>query len=273
MIVACCLHFQYSHDYLGVASAQDRPHYPHVYTNAQKSTYVPPYLVEKVKRSTFNKNPNAAPAKESAKTPDEPKKYIALTFDDGPSEVTPAILNTLEKYDAVATFFLVGNRIKKYEYSVKRAAKLGCELANHSWSHADLSKLPLDKAKEEISSVCEKVSDLTGETIVSVRPPYGKGSDKLYEMMGDMDLSVIYWSVDPYDWKTRDADKVYDAIMQDVFDGAIIICHDLYEPTAKAMERLIPDLIADGYQFVTVSQLLGESDEGMLPGEVYRRKK
>ena len=105
-----------------------------------------------------------------------------------------------------------------------------------------------------------KIYSITGVDTIIMRPPYGSYNDEIKRICAENGIVMINWAVDPLDWKTRNADKVYNAIMSQVKDGDIILCHDLYDTTVDAMERVIPDLIAQGYQLVTVSELLSYGD-------------
>ena len=102
-----------------------------------------------------------------------------------------------------------------------------------------------------------------------MRPPYGSCNDTVREQASAAGIALVNWSVDTLDWKHKDADKVYASIMADAKDGAIILCHDLHKTTVDAMERVIPDLLAQGYQLVTVSQLLTAEGETIQPGSLH----
>jgi len=118
----------------------------------------------------------------------------------------------------------------------------------------------------DTSSVIETI---TGAALPFFRPPYGSVDDSLRNVARELGFALINWSVDPTDWDTRDADLIYTAIMSDVRDGSIILSHDIYSATADAMRRVIPALIADGYQLVTVSELLYYRHGALEAGRVY----
>ncbi|MCL2507681.1 MAG: polysaccharide deacetylase family protein [Oscillospiraceae bacterium] len=210
--------------------------------------------------------PNAPPQSGDI---DPSKPMVALTFDDGPSRYTSRILDILEIYGARATFCVLGNLVNARSDTVQRAFDLGCEIIGHSWDHRDLSKLTVDEITQELNETSDAIESITGVWPKLYRPPYGAVNNTLKSVSADLGYAIVYWSVDPLDWDTRNADKVYDAIMAKTDDRAIILSHDLYGSTADAMERVIPDLISKGYQLVTVSELMHYSNITLEAGIVY----
>ncbi|MDD6293476.1 MAG: polysaccharide deacetylase family protein [Eubacteriales bacterium] len=184
---------------------------------------------------------------------DPTKPMVALTFDDGPGgESTIRILDALKKYNAHATFFVVGSNIDKYADIIKREAAEGSEVGNHTNSHAKLTKLDTDGILSEVNGVKEKVMQLTGQSVVPIRPPWGAVDDNVMAVISD---PVILWAIDTLDWKTRDAQSTIQNIQSSVYDGAIILMHDIYSTTADAAVNVIDWLHSQGYQMVTVSEL------------------
>ena len=204
---------------------------------------------------------------------DPTKPMIALTFDDGPSKNTARILDTLEKYGGRATFCTVGNLVNARKDTVKRAFDLGCEIIGHSWDHRDLTKLSEAEIKLELNDTSAVIESITGISPKLYRPPYGAVNNKLKEVSAELGYAMINWSVDPEDWKTRNADAVYAAVMSHISDKAIILSHDLYSTTAEAYERIIPELLSKGYQLVTVSELMKYSNKTLIAGNVYHSAK
>ncbi len=202
---------------------------------------------------------------------DPQKPMIAITFDDGPGEHTPRLLTAFKKYGGKGTFFVVGNRLENNKLVAKRIVNEGHEIASHSWSHPDLSRLSLEKVQKEISVTHKIIKDITGVEPRLIRPPYGAYSDAVKYTAYGCNEAVVTWSVDTLDWKTRNANAVYNSIMNSVSDGCIILCHDIHKTTADAMERAIPDLQKKGYQLVTVSQLLTLKKGELVAGGVYYR--
>lgn len=184
-------------------------------------------------------------------------KYIALTFDDGPQpNVTPRILETLEEYDAVATFFMLGIQVEYYPDIAVLVADQGHEIASHSTAHSDLSLLHKDEIKKDILQSNQMIEDTTGVKPVLFRPPYGSYNNDVQEVVEELGLTIILWSIDSLDWKSRNASTVYATIMDDVEVGANVLMHDIHPTTADALPELLETLTNEGYQFVTVSQLL-----------------
>ncbi|MCL2461393.1 MAG: polysaccharide deacetylase family protein [Defluviitaleaceae bacterium] len=200
---------------------------------------------------------------------DPSKPMVALTFDDGPSKYTAKILDLLEKYDARATFCVIGNLAESRKDTILREVDLGCEVIGHSWDHRDMTKLSVSQIKAEILDTNEIIESITGVAPSMYRPPYGAVNNTMKQVSKDLGFSLINWSVDTLDWQSRNANAVYNAVMKDTKDRSIILCHDLYGSTADAMERVIPKLIAQGYQLVTVSELIKYSGGTFEAGKVY----
>lgn len=194
------------------------------------------------------------------------KKAIALTYDDGPSPNTGTILNTLEKYDGLATFFVVGNRVSSYKSQLKRAYNMGCQIGNHSWNHGYYSQMNSSQIASQISRCNSAVKKQTGEAPVICRTPGGDKSSKVKNSVG---MPIILWSIDTRDWETQNSSKTYSSVVNGAYDGAIALMHDLYKPTADASKRIIPQLVSQGYQLVTVEELRLLKGYKLKPGRVY----
>lgn len=183
---------------------------------------------------------------------DKNKKMVALTYDDGPSIYTPRVLKTLKENNAVATFFVVGNRVPTYSDTVKKAHDMGCEIGNHTYEHKSLPNLSETEVKRQISKTNKEVKKAIGEKPVIMRPTGGATNANVKQWVG---MPSIIWSIDTLDWKTRNAQSTKNAVLNHVRDGDIVLMHDLYESTAKASQTIIPALVERGYQLVTVSEL------------------
>lgn len=197
---------------------------------------------------------------------DPSKPMVALTFDDGPSPYTPGILDTLEKYKSRATFFEVGNRINQYPGTVLRISRMGCEIGNHSYDHPLLGNASAAKIHSQISSTDAKIKAVTGKRPALFRPPYGSIGSSLRNNAG---RPMILWSIDTLDWKYRNADSVYRAVIGHVKDGDIILMHDLYGSTRTAVQKIVPQLRKQGYQLVTVSELAQYKNVKLSAGKSY----
>lgn len=198
-----------------------------------------------------------------------PKKKIALTFDDGPNANTIRVLDILEKNNAKATFFVVGWRIEYNEDILKRMADEGNAIGGHSWDHVDLTELSKKDIRRQMRTTNRAIYKASGYESHIMRMPYGFWNDNVKSVAKNLDLSLIHWSDDTEDWSSKNANKIYRSIMKNVEEGDIILCHDLYDATVEAMERVIPALIEQGYELVTVPELLTSDGGEMNPGEVY----
>ncbi|MCL1862399.1 MAG: polysaccharide deacetylase family protein [Defluviitaleaceae bacterium] len=192
---------------------------------------------------------------------------ISLTFDDGPTTHTVRVLDALEKFGVNATFFVEGRKIKGNEEILKRCHAMGNEILPHTWNHPDLRKLSPDEIKKELTDTTELIRSVIGDVRIDMyRPPYGYFDDKVKEVSAEMGLSLINWSIDPLDWENKNPDIIYDRVMEYLHDGAIILCHDAYDSTGEAVERLLP-VLTEKHKLVTVSELLGAFT--LQPGKVY----
>ena len=180
------------------------------------------------------------------------KKLIAFTFDDGPSKNTGKLLDALDKYNARVTFFVVGNRVASYSDTLKRAYMMGNQIGTHSYSHASLVKLSDAEVKSEISKANAAVKKVTGADPDIIRPPYGKTDARVKKLCG---APSIIWNVDTLDWKTRNKDKVYNAIIKSAHDGAVVLMHDLYETSVDGAIAAMDKLSKEGYAFVTINEM------------------
>lgn len=203
---------------------------------------------------------------EGAIDPDKP--MIALTFDDGPGKRTMELLEFLEDNKARATFFMLGQNVGKYEDAVKKMAEIGCELGCHSYDHPDLSKLDSAEIKEQINRTNQLISEISGQSVTLMRPPYGAINATVRENVG---LPLILWSVDTLDWKTRNSETTVNYVMENVRDGDILLMHDIHSETIDAIKELVPKLLEEGYQLVTVSEMAEARGIIMEKGEKYGR--
>ena len=184
--------------------------------------------------------------------------YIAMTFDDGPSaEYTGTLLDELKKRNLKATFFLVGQCVVEHPLLVKRMVDEGHEVANHSWSHPAFAKMSDSAVRNELQKTQDAIVAACGVKPTQMRPPYGSitAAQKRW-ISQDMGLQVILWSVDPLDWKKPGENAVRSRIVNGAADGAIILAHDIHGSTVRAMPETFDQLLAKGYKFATVSELL-----------------
>lgn len=205
--------------------------------------------------------------KENRELPKSTDKLVCFTFDDGPyAPVTNKILDVLEKYNGRATFFVVGDRAATYSDEIERASKMGCEIGTHTYSHVNLNTLSVPEMQEEIRKSCDAISKYSGKKVKVLRPPEGAANETV---KANVNMPMVLWSVDSRDWDYRNADRDYQTVMDNVFDGSIVLMHDLYPATADAVARIIPELAKQGYKFVTFSELMKIRGVDVEPGEKY----
>ncbi len=198
-------------------------------------------------------------------------KYIALTFDDGPSSAyTAEILDILERYNAKATFFVNGYQISTSKAAVmRRAVALGCEIGNHTENHKNLTKLSATELYKEIMDTTEKIEAVCGTEVTLLRPPGGNTNLSVMQKMYDAGLRMhtIMWNNDSRDWafdsevqsgalSTEEAIRLtLEEIDKWPYDGAILLMHDIKSITPEVLERVLQKLSTEGYSFVTVSEM------------------
>lgn len=181
---------------------------------------------------------------------------VALTFDDGPNpRFTPQILDILYEHQVPATFFLVGQQMEGQGWLVRKIAASGHEIGNHTNSHPDLTTLEEPQILEEIQKTQDKLREILPDyTMNFLRPPYGRQNETVCQ---SSPLPLILRNVDSGDWEDPQAEAIYAAVMENIQDGDIVVFHDDNPETVKALKQILPALKARGYQFATVSTLLG----------------
>lgn len=188
------------------------------------------------------------------------EKKIALTFDDGPHPIhTPEILDILAEYDVRATFFVIGENLQYYGDLLKLEIEGGHEIGNHTYSHSNLRNLPNDQISKEILDAETAVSERVGHRTHLLRPPEGKVSEEVCKWAQENDYTVVCWSVDTLDWAHTSTETIVENVLSSVEGGDIILFHDFVagnSPTPEALQIIIPTLLEEGYEFVTVSELI-----------------
>ena len=196
-------------------------------------------------------------------------KYVALTFDDGPrADTTGRLLEGLAARGAAATFFIIGEQVQGNEYLLCRMAADGHQIGNHTYSHTRLTKVDAEHMVEEINKSEVVLREVVGNRSFWLRPPYGQMDTKRAEQVR---TPMIYWSVDPQDWKLLDAAKVAEAVIGSVHSGDIVLLHDFYATSVDAALQIVDRLQAEGFIFVTVEELF--RIQGVTPqtGVLYAR--
>lgn len=195
---------------------------------------------------------------------------VAITFDDGPSKHTPKLLDYLKESGIKATFFIVCNRVNSFKGTTRRIVDEGHELGYHSWSHKNQKKLTTDQIKSDFKKSEKLVEDLTGATFTVWRAPGGSINDRV---LGAIDLPHIMWSVDTLDWKYRDVDHVYNAILKNSDDGEIILLHDLHKTSVEGAIKAMKVMQAGDYEFLTVTELLSRNGKAPSNNKNYSKVK
>ena len=193
------------------------------------------------------------PKKEIQIAPDQ--KVIALTFDDGPKKgTTNIILEALKKYDAHATFFVLGSMAERNPQLLREMAEQGHDIGSHTWNHPLMTKLSEKEMIQQINQTKSLINEITGKEPTLFRPPYGAYNQTVKDHLGNAE--VILWDVDPEDWKYRNKDHIVKAVMNRAGDGKIVLMHDVYQTSAEAAVEIMDQLTAQDYKIVSVSELL-----------------
>lgn len=184
----------------------------------------------------------------------EEKKKVALTFDDGPHpQYTPEMLEVLQDCGVQATFFLLGEEVEKYPEIVKQIQEGGHLIGNHSYKHEQLSKLTMEQACAQVSRTNELICDITGTYPSYVRPPFGDWHEKLD---CQVNMVEVLWDVDTLDWSSQNHADIVNKVLKNVQENDIILMHDGYETSVTAAKEIIETLQKQGYEFVTVDEIL-----------------
>ena len=231
-------------------------------------TLVPESSSESAQTSSSSEESSAAEEQKPSGLDNGHRKMIALTFDDGPGgESSTRIMDVLEHYNIPATFFVVGCNIPGREQQLARMRELGCDIGIHTYSHCNLNKASYDQVQNELQKTADLISQATnGYQPTLLRPPYGNANK---QVLSWIPYPVIMWSVDTRDWETRNADAVMVHIQNDVSAGDIILMHEIYSSTADAVERAVPWLLEQGYEFVSISELIEASGGTLETGRRY----
>lgn len=195
-------------------------------------------------------------------------KQIALTFDDGPDQrFTPKILDVLKKHDVKATFFLLGVRVEKNPYVAKRIVQEQHVVGNHTYWHPNLIKSGAMDLTWEIKKTEQKIKEVTGYETTLFRAPYGVANDKLVQKLAELNYRGVGWSVDTEDWRSLPSKKIVSNVINNIHSGGIILMHSAghwtqdLSGTVNALDRLIPILKKEGYEFVTIPEMWDKMNE------------
>jgi peptidoglycan/xylan/chitin deacetylase (PgdA/CDA1 family) len=189
-------------------------------------------------------------------------KCAALTFDDGPVAGTNDLLDVLKERGARATFFVVGRNAKANPQILRRMKAEGHVIGNHTFDHAQLTRLGAAEVRSEISKVNDAVQKATGTRPTLLRPPYGATNSTVATVSRDLGMAQVLWNVDPLDWKDRDSATVTKRVLANTRNGSIVLSHDIHSTTRAAYARIIDDLQRRGFTLVTVPELIGDPTPG-----------
>ena len=194
------------------------------------------------------------PVLETAAPDQEETKKVAITFDDGPHpKYTEPLLDGLKERGVIANFFITGDHAEKYPEIVKRIHDEGHLIGNHTYSHIQLTKNNLAEFAEELSLTSQIIAEITGAETLFVRPPYGLWDIRLE---ADLNMFPVMWTVDPRDWARTNVSGIVNDVVSKVKPYDIILLHDEYESTQNAALLIIDRLLEEGYEFVTVEEIL-----------------
>lgn len=185
------------------------------------------------------------------------EKKVALSFDAAwGADDTPLLLNALKKHNAKATFFLVGKWAEKYPNETKAISNAGHEIGNHSYKHPDMTKISESSMKEEIEKANQAIEMVTGKKVTVYRPPFGAYNNTTMRVLDSLHMHTIQWDVDSLDWKDLTAEQIVARVVPKVQPGSIVLFHNNAKHTAEALPTILAELKKQGYQFVTVSELI-----------------
>jgi len=183
-------------------------------------------------------------------------KKIAITFDDGPHPVyTEKLLDGLKERGVKATFFVTGEHAELHPEIIQRMQEEGHLIGNHTYSHIQLRKGNREAFRKELVRTNRILSGITGEEILYVRPPYGSW-DRALE--SELNMFPVLWTIDPTDWSCLNAETVTKRVVSKASDNAIILLHDYYHTSVEAALKIVDILLKEGYEFVTVDEILME---------------
>ncbi len=186
-----------------------------------------------------------------------PEKKVAVTFNCAwEAEDIPEILSVLEKYEAKATFFILGQWAKENPDEVKMIAEAGHEIGTHSNTHPDMAKITMEKAREELLRSCEYIEKAGGGKPKLFRAPSGSYSGELIKTASEMGFMTIQWDIDSRDWKDKTAAEMVESVTKNVGKGSIILFHSGKKNTLEALPQILEILKNGGYEFVKISELV-----------------
>ncbi len=189
------------------------------------------------------------------------EKKVSISFDAAwGNEQTQTLLNVLDKYKVKATFFLVGDWVRKYPDDVKAIAKAGHDVGNHSNTHPYMTQIGIDKMREEIQTCSDEIEKLTGKKTTLFRPPYGDYDNNVVDTVNSLGMYCVQWDVDSLDWKGLSKEEMCSRIKNNIGCGSIVLMHNGGENTPDALPSIIESIQELGYEIVPISELLPKGE-------------
>lgn len=216
--------------------------------------------------TTTTTTPPRTTAVKTTARPVQPKTpgAVAITFDDGPGAHTARLLDALKEYGVKVTFFVQGQFVEKSPGLITRMHQEGHQVANHTYSHAYLSKVDEATRRSQLIRTSDAIEKVIGIRPTIMRPPGGFRSQAVYEEAGRQGMATVFWDIDTADWKYKDKNYLYNFLLNRTSKGKIVLMHDIHKTTVDEFIRALPVLIERGFTFVTVDELVS-----LAPGDVY----
>ncbi|GGK77415.1 deacetylase [Sphaerisporangium melleum] len=194
-------------------------------------------------------------------------KCIALTFDDGPGPYTGKLLDLLRRHRTKVTFFLMGERVATSPSVVRRMARDGHEIGDHTYDHPHLPSLPDDDIRDQLTRTQDVIRKVTGREPGLMRPPYGDTDERVSGIAAELGLSQIVWNGTSRDWELRDTAAITKKVLGLAKRDRVVLMHDIWPQTVKAMPKILTTLEKKGYHVVPVTSLL--RGRSLAAGEIY----
>ncbi|GAA4224289.1 hypothetical protein GCM10022254_03390 [Actinomadura meridiana] len=194
-------------------------------------------------------------------------KCVSLTFDDGPGPYTARLLDTLKGRGVRATFFMLGENVHAHRNLVRRMVMEGHEVANHTWSHPDLTGLPPAEVRSQVQQTQKAIKDASGVAPTLLRPPYGATDKTVGSATG---MPLILWSVDTLDWRYRSVTRDTRVGIKEPQSGGVVLFHDIHKPSVESIPKVVDGLRKRGFTLVTVSELF--QGQPLKPGQTYTER-
>ncbi len=231
----------------------DTPEHIDVPKTEEDHTYTEAPSSEDTQQENNTKN-NEKPTNQVVDKGVPKTKKIAVTFDDGPNgSTTPHVLEILDKFNAKATFYMIGSKVKYNQNIVRQVHERGHQIGNHTMNHPDLTTLGQSQIKQEFDETNDLIQQAIGEKPSTFRPPYGSTNASVNQMT---DMKPVLWTIDTEDWKSHDPQAILEVVKANHQDGGIVLMHDIHKTTVDSLVDVLTFLSNEGYEFVTVDEVM-----------------